>query len=148
MKNWNVLMVTTLLMILMIACSSENIEGRKGEYLERLDNIQKELNKLPEKEASDDGVTNAMKSYYGVSYELYDAALNEIYTLLKQELSEETMEKLEKNQISWIHKKEEMAKKERKKYEGGTFESVAYYITVYELTKEKCYELVNEYMTN
>lgn len=31
-------------------------------------------------------------------------------------------------------------------YKGGTFEFVAYNISLYESTKDRCYELVNEYM--
>lgn len=124
------------------------IEERKTEYLEKLDNIQKELDALPEKKDSDKGVTNAMKNYYGISYEKYDKALNEIYTLLRDELSTGTMDELKAEQIKWIEQKEDTAKEERKKYEGGTFENVAYYISAYESTKERCYELVNDYMTD
>lgn len=124
------------------------IEGRRKEFLESLDNIQKELDALPEKKDSDKGVTNAMKNYYGRSYEMYDKELNEIYALLKKELSPETMKDLNTEQIKWIEQKEDTANEERLKYNGGTFENVAYYISLYESTKEKCYELVNEYMTD
>ena len=122
------------------------IEGRKSEYLEKLDNIQKELDAMPEKKDSDKGVTIAMKSYYGISYDKYDDALNEIYALLKNELSPEVMEELKTEQVKWIKQKEEKAEKERLKYEGGTFENVAWYISLYESTKDRCYELVEEYM--
>jgi uncharacterized protein YecT (DUF1311 family) len=121
------------------------IEG-KQKYIEKLDNIQKELDALPYKKDSDKGVTNAMKNYYGVSYEKYDDALNEIYALLKKELSPEVMKELKTAQLKWIEQKEEKAEKERLKYEGGTFENVAWYISLYESTKDRCYELVEEYM--
>jgi uncharacterized protein YecT (DUF1311 family) len=120
-------------------------EGKQT-YLEKLDNIQKELDALPYKKDSDKGVTNAMKNYYGVSYEKYDEALNEIYSLLKKELSPEIMAELKSEQVKWIKEKEEKAEKERLKYEGGTFENVAWYISLYESTKDRCYELVEEYM--
>jgi uncharacterized protein YecT (DUF1311 family) len=120
----------------------------KTEYLNKLDNIQKELDAMPDKKDSDKGVTNAMKNYYGVSYEKYDDALNEIYALLKKELSPEVMKELQAEQLKWIEQKEAKAEKERLKYEGGTFENVAWYISLYESTKDRCYELVNEYMTD
>ncbi|MGM0840173.1 MAG: lysozyme inhibitor LprI family protein [Bacillota bacterium] len=120
----------------------------KTKYLNKLDNIQKELDAMPDKKDSDKGVTNAMKNYYGVSYERYDDALNEIYSLLKKELSPEVMKELKAEQVKWIEQKEEKAEKERLKYEGGTFENVAWYISLYESTKDRCYELVNEYMTD
>ena len=123
------------------------VEG-KQKYIEKLDNIQKELDAMPDKKDSDKGVTNAMKNYYGVSYEKYDDALNEIYALLKKELSPEVMAELKTEQLQWIEEKEEKAEKERLKYEGGTFENVAWYISLYESTKDRCYELVEEYMKN
>ncbi|MGG4169345.1 lysozyme inhibitor LprI family protein [Rossellomorea vietnamensis] len=123
------------------------VEGKQS-YIEKLDNIQKELDAMPEKKDSDKGVTNAMKSYYGVSYEKYDDALNEIYALLKKELSPDVMAELKTEQVKWIEEKEAKAEKERLKYEGGTFEYVAWYISLYESTKDRCYELVEEYMTD
>ncbi|MFL8939359.1 lysozyme inhibitor LprI family protein [Rossellomorea oryzaecorticis] len=121
------------------------VEGKQA-YTEKLDNIQKELDALPYKKDSDKGVTNAMKNYYGVAYEKYDDALNEIYALLKKELSPEVMAELKTEQLEWIKEKEEKAEKERLKYEGGTFEYVAWYISLYESTKDRCYELVEQYM--
>ncbi len=128
--------------------NTSKIEGRRSEFIGKLDNIQKELDAMPEKKASDQGVTNAMKNYYGLSYEEYDKALNEIYGLLQNELSPDTMKELKSEQIEWIEQKEKMANEERLTYEGGTFENVAYYISLYESTKERCYELVNLYMTD
>lgn len=124
------------------------IEGRRNEFIEKLDNIQKELDSLPEKKDSDAGITNAMRSYYGISYDMYDKALNEIYDLLKNDLSPETMSDLQTQQIKWIQEKEAAANKESEQYKGGTFEFVAYNSSLYESTKERCYELVNNYMTD
>lgn len=124
------------------------IEGRRKEFLEKLDNIQKELDALPLKKDSDTGVTNAMRSYYGISYDTYDKALNEIYTLLKEQLPSETMKNLQTEQIKWIEKKEAAANEEASQYKGGTFEFVAYKLSLYESTKEKCYQLVNTYMAD
>ena len=92
------------------------IEGRRKEFLERIDNIQKEIDDLPEKKDSDAGVTNAMKSYYGIGYEMYDKELNNIYSLLQQELSPEIMDSLEQEEIKWIEEKEKAAKEESLKY--------------------------------
>lgn len=124
------------------------IVGRRKEFIERLDNIQKGLDALPYKKDSDNGVTNAMKNYYGVSYDRYDKALNEIYTLLQSELSPKIMKALKNEEINWIKQKEDIANEERLKYKGKTFEWVAYYISSYKSTKERCYQLVNTYMTD
>lgn len=127
---------------------ADKVEGRKKEFIEKLDNIQKELDAMPDKKDSDKGVTNAMKNYYGISYEKYDEALNEIYSILKTELSPEIMSNLKTEQMKWIEQKEAAAKEESSKYSGGTFENVANYISLYESTKKRCYELVNEYMAD
>ena len=124
------------------------IEGRRKELLGKLDNIQKELDALPVKKDSDAGVTNAMRSYYGKSYDMYDKALNEVYTLLKKQLSPETMKNLQTEQIKWIEQKESAANKEALQYKGGTAEFVVYNLSLYESTKKRCYELVNKYMTD
>ena len=99
------------------------VEGRRNEYIERLDNIQKKLDELPEKKNADEG-------------------------MLKEELSPEIMNDLEIKQLKWIEEKEGKAREEEAKFKGGTFEPVAGYIVLYEATKEKCYELVNQYMTD
>ncbi|MBO0959668.1 DUF1311 domain-containing protein [Neobacillus sp. MM2021_6] len=127
---------------------TSKIEGRRNEFIERLDNIQKELDAMPEKKDSDNGITNAMKNYYGVSFERYDKILNEIYALLQKELSPEATKDLKNEQMKWIEQKEDRANEERLKYKGGTFENVAYYISLYNSTKERSYELVNTYMTD
>ena len=111
------------------------VEGRRNEYIERLDNIQKKLDELPEKKNADEGITNAMKSYYGKAYEMYDKELNDIYALLKEELSPEIMNDLEIKQLKWIEEKEGKAREEEAKFKGGTFEPVAGYIVLYEATK-------------
>lgn len=128
--------------------NAAKIEGKRKEFIGKLDNIQKQLDALPVKKDSDAGVTNAMRSYYGKSYEEYDKALNEIYALLKKQLSQETMKKLQAEQVKWIVQKEADAKKAAEKYKGGTFEFVANYSSLYESTKKRCYELVNQYMTD
>lgn len=89
-----------------------------------------------------------MKSYYGIGYEMYDKELNNIYSLLHQELSPEIMDSLEQEEIKWIEEKEKAAKEESLKYKGGTFKFVADKISLYEATKNRCYELVNTYMTD
>jgi uncharacterized protein YecT (DUF1311 family) len=128
--------------------TAAKIEGRRKEFLGKLDNIQKELNALPVKKDSDKGVTSAMRSYYGIAYDMYDKALNEIYALLKKQLSPETMKNLQAEQLKWIKEKEAAANEAASEFKGGTFEFVAYNSSLYESTKKRCYELVNKYMTD
>lgn len=131
-----------------ITNASTKIEERREEFLGRLDNIQKQLDALPEKKDSDAGITNAMRSYYGEAFDMYDEALNEIYSLLKEQLSQDAMKSLKDEENNWIAEKEDAANKEAAQYKGGTFEFVAYNMSLYESTKKRCYELVNNYMTD
>ncbi|WP_238917898.1 lysozyme inhibitor LprI family protein [Clostridium sp. YIM B02555] len=128
--------------------TADKIDGRREEFLGRLDFIQKQLDNLPEKKASDEGITNAMRSYYGEAYEKYDEALNEIYNLLKEQLPQNTMKNLQGEETKWINQKEASANKSASDYKGGTFELVAYNSSLYQSTKDRCYELVNNYMTD
>lgn len=126
----------------------DKIDGRREEFLGRLDCIQKQLDNLPIKKDSDAGITSAMRGYYGIAYEMYDEALNEIYSILKEQLPEDTMKNLQTEETKWIKQKEDSANKSASDYKGGTFEFVAYGSSVYQSTKDRCYELVNNYMTD
>lgn len=124
------------------------IEGRRSEFIEKLDNIQEEVDSLPIKKHSDAGATNAIRSYYGILYDMYDKELNEIYVLLKEQLSPETMQNLQNEQIKWIEEKESAANKAADQYKGKTLEFVEFNSSLYQSTKDRCYELVNTYMTD
>jgi uncharacterized protein YecT (DUF1311 family) len=124
------------------------IDGRREEFLERLHYIQKQLAPLPEEKDLDATTTNDMTNYYRESYDMYDEALNEIYSLLKEQLSQDTMNNLQAEEIKWIKQKEDAANKAASQYKGGIFAPVAYNISLYESTKNRCNELVNNYMTD
>jgi uncharacterized protein YecT (DUF1311 family) len=79
-------------------------------------------------------------------YEKWDAALNEIYSVLKKQLSSSDMKKLQGEEIQWISNRDAQAKEESLKYKGGTMEPLVYSISLVEITKERCYELVEKYM--
>ena len=113
------------------------IKGRKQEFLNELDSIQKELDNSQEKKDADTGVTLAMRSYAQKEYDMYDKELNDIYALLKKELSPEVMKSLQAEEIKWIEQKEAKAKKEASQYEGGTLAPVVYISSLYESTKER-----------
>ncbi|RXJ02558.1 DUF1311 domain-containing protein [Anaerobacillus alkaliphilus] len=56
------------------------------------------------------------------------------------------MTKLREEQRGWIKYRDEEAKKRSKVFEGGTMESLEYISTQARITKERCFELVEEYM--
>ena len=72
--------------------------------------------------------------------------LNEIYNLLKVQLSKEEMDELTNKQISWIEYRDKTAENESATFGMGSFATVQYNSTLARVTKERCYELVNNYM--
>lgn len=92
------------------------------------------------------GVTVDMKEAESERYRRWDVALNEIYSLLKKQLSANDMNQLREKQREWIKYRDQSAGTNAAEFEGGTFESLTYISTQAELTKERCYELVNHYM--
>jgi len=117
--------------------------SKKQTYIDKLDKIQAGLKDLDKLYA---GNTLETKGAAGEEYDRWDAALNEIYGVLKTQLSKSDMSKLEKEEIQWIKDKEAKAKKASLEFEGGTGEQLAYTASLASTTKERCYELVNKYM--
>lgn len=123
---------------------TEQVSTKKY-YLDLLSSIQSEVNKL---EKNDDytGTTAGMVSLGSISYEKWDDALNKIYGELKNQLSQNEMETLKVAQRSWVKYRDEQAQMAADEYKGGSLSSVEYAFTLANLTKERCYELINKYM--
>jgi len=118
-------------------------ESKKQIYKKKLDDIQAGLKDLEDLYS---GNTIEMKSAASQEYERWDKALNEIYGVLRQQLSSDDMNKLKEEQIKWILDRDAKAKKESLEYEGGTAEQLIYTSSLAQTTKERCYELVEKYM--
>lgn len=123
---------------------AEQISTKKS-YLDLLSSIQSEVTEL---EKNDDytGTTAGMVSLGSISYEKWDDALNKIYGELKNQLSQNDMETLKVAQRSWVKYRDEQAQMSADEYKGGSLSSVEYAFTLANLTKERCYELINKYM--
>jgi len=72
--------------------------------------------------------------------------INYIYGDLEELLSDEEMEDLRVEQREWIEYRDETAKEASLKYEGGTGEQLEYVATENNVTIERCYELIENYM--
>ncbi|WP_438496139.1 lysozyme inhibitor LprI family protein [Paenibacillus sp. IHBB 3054] len=116
----------------------------KQDYLQKLDKIEEGLTDL--QALSDEGTTASMIEAADKEYGRWDAALNEIYQVLKQQLPKDEMAKLKEKQLNWITERDETAAKAAAEFEGGTMEPLEYAATQSEVTKERCYELVELYM--
>jgi len=119
-------------------------EGTLDRYIAKLNNIEENLSDL--QDLYDEGTTVSLSAAEEETYKRWDAALNEIYSALKEQLSESEMADLKDKQLDWITHRDETAKKESSAYEGGTMESLQFISTKARVTKERCYELVELYM--
>lgn len=122
----------------------EPAAGAKGDYIQKLDKIEEGLADL--KALSEEGTTASMSEAAGKELGRWDDALNEIYQVLKQQLPEDEMANLKEEQTKWITQRDEAAAKAAAKYEGGTMAGLEVVMVKSEITKERCYEMVEKYM--
>ena len=123
--------------------STNNTEGSlKEEYLKKINNAKSEAEEL---EAGDSS-TYALKKVENDRWDIWDELLNEIYGVLKEQLPPEKMDQLRQEQRNWIKYRDDTAKEASLKYEGGTQEHLEYVSVLANLTEERCYELVVNYM--
>lgn len=72
--------------------------------------------------------------------------LNEIYSVLKEQLKEEEMDKLTEEELNWIKSIDEKSEAADDGVEDGTIAPLNRVMSLVTSTKSRCYELVNQYM--
>ena len=119
-----------------------NQQSKKQEYKAKLDNIELEFKGFNDASAT----TNDMYQEACKEYKQWDDALNEIYGVLKVQLSASDMKELQSEEIRWIKDRDAKAKKDASEMAGGTMEKVLYQGSLAKSTKDRCYVLVDKYM--
>lgn len=131
-----------------IQSSNNNVsqlDSYKQKYINKLDDIEISLSDLDY--LYQNGITSELLEAEGIKLVRWDDMLNEIYGLLKVQLSESEMSALRTKQLNWIKYRDKTAENEAKNEAGdGTLYLVVYNSALARLTKERCYELVNIYM--
>lgn len=74
-------------------------------------------------------------------YELWDEALNYLWSELKTTLSEDDYKELQSEQLTWITEKETAVNEAGKDYEGGSMYSLIIYSEAASITEERVYLL-------
>jgi len=123
---------------------SVNLSGTKEKYLKQLNDIENSLSDLNNQYNS--GTQTEMHEAKSKILIKWDNALNEIYGVLKKQLSADEMSSLKEEQRNWIKQRDQKAKEDSSVFTGGTMEATIYIATQAQLTKERCYELVQKYM--
>lgn len=143
-KNTNEKPVTTEKPVTKEKTETINLSGTKEKYLKQLNDIENSLSDLNNQ--YDSGTQTEMHEAKSEILSKWDNALNEIYGVLKKQLSADEMSSLKKEQRNWINQRDKKAKEESSVFAGGTMEATIYVATQAQLTKERCYELVQKYM--
>ncbi|GAA0440819.1 hypothetical protein GCM10008983_17380 [Lentibacillus halophilus] len=124
--------------------SANNTKGKKQAYLKQLNETENEMKK--QQNNLEDNSTYALKAVAGNRSDAWDDHLNDIYDTLEKQLSTEQMDQLRQEQREWISNRNEQAKEASLKYEGGTQEQLEYVTVQANITKDRCFELVEDYM--
>ncbi|MFE4029349.1 lysozyme inhibitor LprI family protein [Priestia sp. YIM B13551] len=80
------------------------------------------------------------------NYDMWDKVLNDIYSELKNQLSSSEMNNLKIKQRQWIKDRDAASQKDLKEAGGGTWAYAEEARILHEMTRERCYVLVNNYM--
>src|SRR5699024_8474290 len=100
----------------------------------------------PLREKSQKGTQSEMDKAMDGLYERWDVALNEVYNALERKLSDKDMKALRKEQRKWIEERDQFAEEEAEKWKGGSLYSFTLTEAKKDFTKNRCYELVENYM--
>ncbi len=119
--------------------------GLAKKYLSKFIDIQEKVNNLPYDEEQYQ-TTIGMRQLASQEYEMWDTLLNEIYSELKNTLSTEDMGNLTALQVQWISDRDSTAEATGKEVEGGTLQPLVITSSKSETTKERCLELIKDYM--
>ena len=115
------------------------------EYINKLNSVEASMSDLDYLYES--GTTLDLVEAEGIRLKRWDDMLNEIYALLKVQLTESEMKELKSKQLNWIKYRDKTAENEAyAESGGGSLYNVVYNGSLARLTKERCYELVNIYM--
>lgn len=119
--------------------------GLAKKYLFNFIDVQEEVSKLPYDDEKYQ-TTMGMRQLAVQGYEMWDTLLNEIYEELKNTLPTETMDELTALQIQWIADRDSTAEAAGKEVEGGTLQPLFITSSKSQTTKERCLDLIKDYM--
>lgn len=108
--------------------------------LEEADNIMEEM-----RESNLSSNTDSLKMTAEYEYRLWDTELNRIYQAVIGLMSEKEAELLRTEERQWIRDRDRNAKQAAGKFKGGTMESLEYTASLANSTRERAYEILEEY---
>lgn len=125
--------------------SNKDILREKGyEYLQKLAQTEVDADEIGYN--STEITTVGIVEEQGRILKLWDDKLNEIYSCLRTYMPNSEFNKLKQEQINWIKYRDKTAEVALEKYEGGSMGRIDSIGSLVNTTRERCYELVNNYM--
>ncbi|WP_300381988.1 lysozyme inhibitor LprI family protein [Clostridium sp.] len=125
--------------------NNANTSLTKQSYLNQLDKLKSDLESSKDTRYASP-VTLDLIEAANDEYKLWDDKLNEIYSVLKQELPKDKMDKLTEEELNWINVRDEKSKAASKLNEGGSIAPLNEVTSLIKSTRDRCYELVNKYI--
>lgn len=113
------------------------------DYEERLDQTAAQIVQYRDASAGSNGGT----AYIAAEYELgvWDNELNTLYTLIRSRMDDAEREDLKQEELDWMKDRDAAADRAAARAGGQTSKSTAYTEAAASKTKERCYELVEDY---
>lgn len=125
---------------------ASNKTSKKQYFQTRLSTVESQVSELENSPELTEGSTLQLREVQGKCYLKWDGLLNEIYGELKNQLSQNEMDSLTNKQRQWIKYRDSETEKAGEENKGGTIEIIEKNATRTELTRQRCYELVNKYV--
>lgn len=123
----------------------DSFNSKKQIYIEKINKLKSDLESTFN-ERYESPNTIDMVDAANSEYKLWDDMLNEIYSVLKEQLSKEQMENLKEEQLKWLKIRDEKSVAAEKENEGGTMATLNKFTSLIETTRDRSFELVNQYM--
>ncbi|WP_186671143.1 lysozyme inhibitor LprI family protein [Sporosarcina sp. BP05] len=126
-----------------ISKTDKTTGGMFSIYLSQLQKIDEDL--AMESGVWEFGSDNQIVGFTIDEYQIWDDKLNEIYGLLKVQLSYEDFNSLRKSQREWIKTRDIKAEEAITEFKGGSWEPAVYNSVSAEETRKRCYWFLEEY---
>lgn len=112
-------------------------------YTKRLAELDVQIQKL--RSDTTDSTTYSVQALADSELKLWNEEVNSLYSIIYEALDGEGKEKLENSQQAWLKDRDKKAETAARKYSGGSLEGVEYTASQAESTRQRAYDLLNEY---
>lgn len=118
-------------------------QRKAGSYVKRLEELDVQIAR--KRTVSSDTTANTLKASAESEKKLWETELKRILDILEKNFDAEEADALFLEQKEWIRNREDTAVEDSKKQSGSAMEEVEYNLSIAKITRERVYELANEY---